>query len=127
MTGSSSGIGIYLIHQLDDRLLAISYNVRRVAPGGGDHSVANDQQAKVVAGNEALDHHFVTEFRCGSVCDFKMLAAFDVDRDAFALVAITRFDDDGQADFAGSSPGISRVADGGLRAPVRPPPPGVSW
>jgi hypothetical protein len=46
-----------LVHQLAHGVLAVAQHLGRFAAGGGHQLVAHHQQAEVVAGQEALDHH----------------------------------------------------------------------
>jgi hypothetical protein len=45
------------VHQLAHGVLAVAQHLGRLAAGGGHQLVAHHQQAEVVAGQEALDHH----------------------------------------------------------------------
>ena len=80
--------------------------MRRLPSRCGNQLVANHQQAVIVAGHEALDQHFLADFACGLVGDHQMIAGFDIDRDALALVAVLRLDHDRCADFLHGGPGV---------------------
>src|SRR5574343_1066985 len=104
------------VDQLANGVRAVTDDQRRVAAGGGDQLVADDQQTPVVAGQEALGHDVVAEFDGDAVGLADLFFAGQVDRNALALVAVLRFDDDRQADFLGGGPGVVIVLD---RAAVR--------
>ena len=97
-------------HQLAHGVLAVADDQRRIAPGGGHQLVAHHQQAEVVAGQVALDHHGAVA--CGlGVGDVEMGAVDDADGDALALVAVLRLHHHGQADVLRGGPGVFQVGD----------------
>ena len=54
MAASSTRIEIDLFDQFAHRRFAVTHNLRRIAPRGGDQLAAHHQQAEVVAGNITL-------------------------------------------------------------------------
>jgi hypothetical protein len=103
---ATSWILVHTFDQLAECVHAIADDQRWIASGGGDQLVADHQQAVVVAGNVALDEDFVADFKSDRVGGFDLLTRTQVDRDALALVAILRLDDDRSADLAGGGPGV---------------------
>src|SRR5574343_252955 len=92
-----------------DRLALLRSTTR--TPRGGDQLVAAAQEAPVVARQETLDHDGVAELDGDAVGLADLFLGRQVDRDALALVAILRLDDDRQADFLGGDPGVVLVFD----------------
>ena len=97
------------VDQFADGMCAVADDQRRVAPGSGDQLVADDQKAPVVAGQVFLDHDVVAELDGDAVSLAHLLLARQIDRDALALVAILRLDDDRQAHFLGRYPRVVLV------------------
>ena len=86
------------INQLAHGVQRVAQHLGRLAPGGGNQLVTHHQQAKVVAGQKALDHHRAV-FDGGGISLAERGAVADVDRHALALVAVLRLDDHRQANF----------------------------
>ena len=70
----------------------------------------------ILSGDIAFDQHVVADLVGHGVGGEYLLLAGQVDRDPFALIAVLRLDDDGNAvldaDLAGSDPGILGIMDG---------------
>ena len=111
MTVGAARVAVDDVHQLANGVRAVADDQRRVASGGGDQLVANDQQAPVVAGQEFLDHDVVAELDGDAVGAADLFLGRQIDRNALALIAVLRLDDDRQADFLGGDPGIVLVLD----------------
>ena len=62
MTVGTAGVAIDDVNQFAHGMRTVADDQRRVAAGGGDQLVADDQQAPVVAGQESLNHDVVAEF-----------------------------------------------------------------
>ena len=108
---TTAWVGVDTVDQLTHGVLAIANHMGRIAPGCGHHLVPHHQQTEVVARQITLHHHLAI-FGGGAVSSFHLAALVDVDRDAFALVAVLRFHDHGHANLFGHSPGIVHRSDG---------------
>ena len=102
-------VGVDLLDQLLDGVLAVADDMGRVAPGRGDEPVADHEHAEVVSGQEFLDHHRA-DLGGGAVGDLEVLACADVDGDTLALVAVLRLEHHGQPDLLGDRPGFLDAA-----------------
>ncbi len=94
------------------RRTAVADDVGRLAQGGGDETVADDQQTIIGAGNERLDEDAGAFLAGGVVGADDLLARAQVGGDAAAVIAVLRLDDDRQAEFLGGAPGVVGVGDG---------------
>ena len=72
-------VAVHDIDQLADGVRAVADDQRRVAAGGGDQLVADDQEAPVVAGQEFLDHDVVEEANGDTVGVADLLFGSQVD------------------------------------------------
>lgn len=90
----------------------IPHDLRRFAAGGGDQLAVDDEDAIVGTGGELFDQDVVFFLAGGGIGSLDLLAGIEVDGDAASLVAVLRFDDDGQADFLGDLPGVFGVGNG---------------
>ena len=106
MAIAPEGIGVHQFDELTHRVDPVANDVWRVATGGCDQSVADDEHAEVVAGNVALDDHVPTDIRRHCVGGVQLSPRFDVDGDALALIAVARLDHDRKADQFGDLPGL---------------------
>ena len=93
MTIAATRIGIDDIHELPDRVLAITSYLGWIAPRCCDELVANDQQAVVTAGEKFLNQYGAFAGRSMEGF-FDLLACLNIDRHAFALTAILWLDHD---------------------------------
>ncbi|GAO26579.1 hypothetical protein ALISP_6399 [Alicycliphilus sp. B1] len=112
MAAAAARVLVHDVHQLADGVHAVAQHLRRLAPRGGYELVAHHQQAEVVAGQEALDHHLVAVLERRGVGCLQLRARGDVHRHALALVAVLGLDHHGQAHFLGHLPGIMNVGHG---------------
>ena len=99
------------VDQLTHVMQAVADHLGRVAPRRCDQFVTHHQQAEVTARQKLFDDH-LTVFGSGLVSGVQLLAGIDVDGDAFALVAVLRFDDHRQADLQRGRPGVVGVGHG---------------
>jgi len=93
------------VHQLAHGALTVAQHLGWFTAGGGHELVTHHEQAKILSGQKALDHHGAI---VGGVFVglFELRAVGDVDRDALALVAVLGLDDHRQADLLGHGPGL---------------------
>jgi hypothetical protein len=109
MAIAAPGIAVDLVHELADVLDAVADDQRRVAAGSGEQLVADDQQPVIVAGKVLFDEDVVAKLDGDAVGVAHLLLVRQVDRDALALVAVARLDDDREADFQRGGTGIILV------------------
>ena len=69
MTGASARVAVDLVDELGDGAHAVSNHMGRVPPDRSNHAVADHQQSKIMAGNEALDHDVFMELRRRGIGD----------------------------------------------------------
>ena len=110
MAGAATRIGVDLVDQLAHRVHAVTHHQRGLAAGGGHQAIAHHQQPVVVARQVLLDHHRAVAFGAG-IGRLEGFLVGDVDRHAFALVAILRLDHHRQADGLGRLPACFGVLD----------------
>ena len=95
MADTAAGIGVGDVDQLADGVLAVADDVRRHPLGDGDDLVVDDQDAVVLAGDEASRRR-PSRSRLSRVRDREELAHLvfvgEVDADAAAVVAVERLE-----------------------------------
>src|SRR3954452_13418734 len=92
MAVAAAGIAIHLLDQLADRADAVADHLRRDTLGDRDHAAVDDQDAVVVAGEEALDDDDAP-LGLGlrrAEAEAELLLAGDADGDAAAVIAVER-------------------------------------
>ena len=112
MPFSSQGVCINDINQLTNSVFAIAHNKCGLTPSSCHQFVTNHQQTVIATRQITLDHDVFTVAQSNFVSSSQLLAGFDIDSHALALVAVLRFDHHGQTNFLGDCPSVINIFDG---------------
>ena len=106
MIFAATRIAIDFVDQVLNGVLAVADHLGRLALCGGNELVADHQQAEIAAAGVLFDDDARAFFASRSIGGHHLLLRAQIRGHAAALIAVLRFNDHRQANFAGGFPGI---------------------
>ena len=111
MVVAAARIGVDVLDQLGDGVLAVADDLGRLAPGSRHQSPTDDQQAVVVARSRLLDHDAAALSRAASYAATTCSRVVRLVATPRPWLPSLRLDDHRHADFLGGRPGVFGVGD----------------